>query len=192
MIHIAMTLGKTYLCGSIAGVFSVLQHSSCPKNIVFHFIASCLYSHNNNLHHIITSTFPYLSFHLYLFDSNLVKGKISYSIRCAFDQPLNYARIYLTDLVPSAVHRIIYFDSDFIVVDDVAKLWNINLGNNQREREREREIKNFGFVLIFWVCILWVLKILGAQSLARWMESRKNNVVSVAKFVVQKWVCSKY
>jgi hypothetical protein len=26
------------------------------------------------------------------------------------------------------VRRIIYFDSDLIVVDDVAKLWNINLG----------------------------------------------------------------
>ena len=50
----------------------------------------------------------------------------------------------------------------------------------------------FGFVLIFWVCILWVLKILGAQSLARRIKSRKNNVVSVAKFVVQKWVCLKY
>ena len=53
-------------------------------------------------------------------------------------------------------------------------------------------LESSGFVLIFWVCILWVLKILGAQSLARGMESRKNNVVSVTKFVVQKWVCSKY
>ncbi|XP_030970554.1 probable galacturonosyltransferase-like 3 [Quercus lobata] len=130
MIHIAMTLDETYLRGSVAGVFSVLQHASCPENIVFHFIASRLYSHNNNLRHVITSTFPYLSFHLYLFDSNLVKGKISYSIRRALDQPLNYARIYLADLVPSAVRRIIYFDSDLIVVDDVAKLWNINLGKH--------------------------------------------------------------
>ena len=47
-------------------------------------------------------------------------------------------------------------------------------------------------MLIFSVCILWVLKIFSAQSLARGMESRKNNVVSVAKFVAQKWVCSKY
>ncbi|KAL0013113.1 hypothetical protein SO802_000182 [Lithocarpus litseifolius] len=73
MIHITMTLNETYLPGSVAGVFSVLQQASCPENNVFHFIASRLYSHNNNLHHIITSTFPYLSFHLYLFDSNLVK-----------------------------------------------------------------------------------------------------------------------
>ncbi|XP_008243171.1 PREDICTED: probable galacturonosyltransferase-like 3 [Prunus mume] len=130
IIHIAMTLDTTYLRGSIAGVFSVLQHATCPENIVFHFIAA---SHHNRrssdlLRHIITSTFPYLTFHLYHFDSNLVKGKISYSVRRALDQPLNYARIYLADLLPSGVRRIIYFDSDLIVVDDVAKLWSINLG----------------------------------------------------------------
>ena len=132
MIHIAMTLDQTYLRGSVAGVFSVLQHASCPENIVFHFIAS----HRNHrrrgsddgLRRVMTSTFPYLSFHLYHFDSNLVIGKISYSVRRALDQPLNYARIYLADLLPSSVRRIIYFDSDLIVVDDVSKLWHINLG----------------------------------------------------------------
>lgn len=57
-----------------------------------------------------------------------MKGKISSSIRRALDQPLNYARFYLADLLSASVRRIIYFDSDLIVVDDVAKLWNINLG----------------------------------------------------------------
>ncbi|XP_054790486.1 probable galacturonosyltransferase-like 3 [Prosopis cineraria] len=124
--HIAMTLDATYLRGSIAGVFSVLQHSSCPENVVFHFIATT--RRRSELRRVITSTFPYLKFHLYHFDSNLVKGKISYSIRRALDQPLNYARMYLADLLPAGVRRIIYFDSDLIVVDDVAKLWNIDLG----------------------------------------------------------------
>ncbi|KAF3956566.1 hypothetical protein CMV_018317 [Castanea mollissima] len=40
--------------------------------------------------------------------------------------------------------------------------------------------------IVFFNCVnFWVLKILGAQSLARGIESRKNNVVSVAEFVVQ-------
>ncbi|RVW65081.1 putative galacturonosyltransferase-like 3 [Vitis vinifera] len=125
IIHIAMTLDATYLRGSIAGVLSVLQHASCPENIVFHFLAS---HRRAELRRIIVTTFPYLSFHLYHFDTNLVKGKISSSIRRALDQPLNYARIYLADLLPGGVRRIIYFDSDLIVVDDVAKLWEINLG----------------------------------------------------------------
>ena len=35
--------------------------------------------------------FPYLRFILYHFEENIVKNKISYSIRQALDQPLNYA-----------------------------------------------------------------------------------------------------
>ncbi|KAJ8760775.1 hypothetical protein K2173_018900 [Erythroxylum novogranatense] len=125
VIHMAMTLDSTYLRGSVAGVFSVLQHATCPENIVFHFITA---RRRADLRRTIASTFPSLSFHVYGFDTDLVKDKISSSIRRALDQPLNYARIYLADLLPSSVRRIIYLDSDLIVVDDVAKLWNINLG----------------------------------------------------------------
>ncbi|KAK4763179.1 hypothetical protein SAY86_008947 [Trapa natans] len=125
-IHIAMTLDATYLRGSIAAVLSVLQHASCPENIVFHFLGAD--HRRNNLRRVVSSTFPYLRFHIHRFDSQIVRGMISYSIRRALDQPLNYARIYLADLVPADVRRIIYFDSDLIVVDDIAKLWSIDLG----------------------------------------------------------------
>lgn len=127
IIHIAMTLDSTYLRGSIAGVFSVLQHATCPENTVFHFLAT---NRRTELRRTIVTTFPYLNFHLYHFDTNLVRGKISSSIRRALDQPLNYARIYLAELLPSSVKRIIYFDSDLIVVDDISNLWTINLNNH--------------------------------------------------------------
>ncbi|XVF46644.1 hypothetical protein PTKIN_Ptkin03bG0044200 [Pterospermum kingtungense] len=127
IIHIAMTLDTVYLRGSVAGVFSVLHHATCPENIVFHFVTT--HRRGAELARVITTTFPYLNFRLYHFDTNLVKGKISSSIRRALDQPLNYARMYLADLLPAGVRRIIYFDSDLIVVDDVIKLWSINLGS---------------------------------------------------------------
>ncbi|XAR55844.1 Polygalacturonate 4-alpha-galacturonosyltransferase [Bertholletia excelsa] len=122
-----MTLDTTYLRGSVAGVFSVLQHATCPENVVFHFLAAA--HRRADLRRTIISTFPYLSFHVYHFDTNLVKNKISSSIRDALDQPLNYARIYLADLLPSGVTRVIYLDSDLIVVDDIAKLWSIKLNS---------------------------------------------------------------
>ncbi|XAR65391.1 Polygalacturonate 4-alpha-galacturonosyltransferase [Bertholletia excelsa] len=128
VIHVAMTLDATYLRGSIAGVFSVLQHATCPENLVFHFLAA--HSCAAELRTTIFSTFPYLSFHLYHFDPNLVRNKISSSIRRALDQPLNYARIYLADLLPSSVLRIVYLDSDLILVDDIAKLWSIDLNSH--------------------------------------------------------------
>ncbi|KAJ4841369.1 putative galacturonosyltransferase-like 3 [Turnera subulata] len=125
-IHIAMTLDHSYLRGSVAAVFSVLQHAACPENIVFHFITATAPS-SADLRRTIASTFPYLSFRVYRFDAAVVRNKISSSVRRALDQPLNYARIYLADLLPPSVRRILYLDSDLVVVDDVAKLWSIDL-----------------------------------------------------------------
>ncbi|KAL3578539.1 hypothetical protein D5086_020043 [Populus alba] len=145
IIHIAMTLDATYLRGSVAGVLSVLQHAACPENVVFHFIAT---HRRADLRRTITSTFPYQTFHLYHFNTDLVKGKISSSIRRALDQPLNYARIYLADHLPMSVRRIIYFDSDLILVDDVAKLWNINLAYAASLRGRRACYFNTGVMVI--------------------------------------------
>ncbi|XP_015967206.1 probable galacturonosyltransferase-like 3 [Arachis duranensis] len=260
VIHIAMTLDATYLRGSVAGVFSVLQHASCPENIVFHFIAtrmigsssqgsgsssrsrshgtwakttnrirtgkphqwygcgmrpvlrwsgidanpersflvvqtamyrckpqgrygadfsygqmrrmksccsiifsivtSIIFNIISNIMSIIASSIPIMcistnigsitsiynssSFSSNNFNNGFIVSlsmtttpfnvafcsTIVHGDRRALDQPLNYARIYLADLLPATVRRIIYFDSDLIVVDDVAKLWNIDLGTH--------------------------------------------------------------
>ncbi|KAE8656582.1 putative galacturonosyltransferase-like 1 [Hibiscus syriacus] len=47
---------------------------------------------------------------------------ISTSIRSALDCPLNYARSYLANLLPLCVRRVVYLDSDLVLVDDIAKL----------------------------------------------------------------------
>ncbi|CAN1854150.1 Probable galacturonosyltransferase-like 4 [Linum perenne] len=123
-IHVAMTLDINYLRGTMAAVLSMLQHSSCPENLSFHFLSAHFES---ELSSSISQTFPYLPFRIYHFNPNRVRGKISRSIRQALDQPLNYARIYLADILPQDVSRVIYFDSDIIVVDDIGKLWNVDM-----------------------------------------------------------------
>lgn len=126
-VHIAMTLDAAYLRGLVAGILSILQHAVCPESVVFHFMVS---RRQNDLRAKLQATFPYLRFKLYHFDENIVKDKISYSIREALDQPLNYARTYMADILPSCLERIIYLDSDLVVVDDIAKLWRTTLGSH--------------------------------------------------------------
>ncbi|GAV63349.1 Glyco_transf_8 domain-containing protein [Cephalotus follicularis] len=123
-IHVSMTLDANYLRGTMAAVLSMLQHSTCPENLAFHFLSAHFAP---DLYHSIKTTFPYLKFKIYRFDSSRVRGKISKSIRQALDQPLNYARIYLADIIPPHVGRIIYLDSDLVVVDDVTKLWEVDM-----------------------------------------------------------------
>ncbi|KAK2660460.1 hypothetical protein Ddye_006993 [Dipteronia dyeriana] len=129
-VHVAMTLDTAYIRGSMAAVLSVLQHSSCPQNIAFHFVASATKTNITYLRATISSSFPYLKFRVYSFDDSSVSGLISTSIRSALDCPLNYARSYLANLLPLCVRRVVYLDSDLVLVDDITKLAETDLGNN--------------------------------------------------------------
>lgn len=126
-IHIVMTLDVPYLRGSMAAILSIVQHASCPENVVFHFLAS---APADELANSIRTTFPYLRFNVYMFDENLVRERISSSIRQALEQPLNYARIYIADMLPSCIKRVIYLDSDVVMVDDIMKLWGTSLNGH--------------------------------------------------------------
>ncbi|KAI8032312.1 putative galacturonosyltransferase-like 10 [Camellia lanceoleosa] len=128
LVHIAMTLDAKYLRGSMAAIYSVLKHTSCPENVYFHFVASDSNTPNpTELTQIVKSTFPSLAFKVYSFNEGVVKSLISSSIRQALDNPLNYARSYIADIIEPCVNRVIYLDSDIIVVDDIQKLWSIAL-----------------------------------------------------------------
>ncbi|XVF80490.1 hypothetical protein PTKIN_Ptkin15bG0078100 [Pterospermum kingtungense] len=111
IIHIAMTLDSNYLRGTMAAVLSILQHSTCPENVDFHFLWG---KYQPQVLASISSTFPYLRFRVYRFQTCRVRGKISKSIRQALDQSLNYARIYLADILPADVKRVLYLDSDLL------------------------------------------------------------------------------
>ncbi|GMJ07940.1 galacturonosyltransferase-like 2 [Hibiscus trionum] len=150
-VHVAMTLDAAYLRGSMAAILSILQHSSCPQNILFHFIASATANHDH-LRRRISRSFPYLFFQIYLYDSKAVSGHISTSIRWALDCPLNYARNYLPNLLPHCLRRVVYLDSDLILVDDIAKLAATPLGGNSVVAAPEYCNANFTsyFTPTFW------------------------------------------
>ncbi|KAL5124951.1 putative galacturonosyltransferase-like 4 [Glycine soja] len=112
-INVAMILDTNYLRGTMA------------TNLAFHF----LFAHDDapELFSNIKSTFPYLKMKIYRFDSNRVRNKISKSTQEALDQPLNYAKIYLADTIPEDVKCVIYFDFDLVVVDNIAKLYGVDM-----------------------------------------------------------------
>ncbi|MBA0686107.1 hypothetical protein Goari_013728 [Gossypium aridum] len=122
LVHVAITLDVQYLRGSIAAVHSILQHSLCPENVFFHFLVS-----ETDMETLVRSTFPQLKFKVYYFDPEIVRNLISSSVRQALEQPLNYARNYLADLLEPCVRRVIYLDSDLVFVDNISKLWSTNL-----------------------------------------------------------------
>lgn len=126
LVHIAMTLDIPYIRGTLAAVHSILHNSLCPENIFFHFIYS---DANPILQSLVKDVFPSLKFKAYYFHPDMVKNKISSSVRQTLEQPLNYARIYFVHLLEACIERVIYLDSDVILVDDISKLWRTSLGS---------------------------------------------------------------
>ncbi|KAK6939511.1 Glycosyl transferase, family 8 [Dillenia turbinata] len=150
-VHVAMTLDIVYIRGSLAAILSVLQHSSCPQNIIFHFVSSAS-SNSTHLKLTLSHSFPYLKFRVYTFDDSFVSGLISTSIRSALDCPLNYARSYLANILPLCVRRVVYLDSDLVLVDDIAKLAATPLGEDSVLAAPEYCNANFTsyFTPTFW------------------------------------------
>nr|GMD24253.1 probable galacturonosyltransferase-like 9 [Ipomoea batatas]GMD27637.1 probable galacturonosyltransferase-like 9 [Ipomoea batatas] len=132
LVHIAMTLDSEYLRGSMAAVHSVLRHASCPEQVFLHFIAAEFDAVTPRaLTRHVRSVFPSLNFKVYIFREDRVLNLISSSIRRALENPLNYARNYLGDMLDACVTRVIYLDSDVILVDDILKLWNVPLSDSK-------------------------------------------------------------
>ena len=153
VVQIAMTIDLEYLRGTVAAVHSVLKHSSCPENVFFHFIASdSSLVDLAELTRIVQSTFPSLSFKVYVFKESIVNNLISSSVRQALENPLNYARSYLADILEACVKRVIYLDSDVIVVDDIQKLWSVSLSGSRTIAAPEYCHANFAkyFSVGFW------------------------------------------
>lgn len=153
LVHVAMTLDSEYLRGSMAAVHSVLRHASCPEHVFFHFVAAEFDSASpRDLTRLVRSIFPSLSFKVYIFREDTVINLISSSIRVALENPLNYARNYLGELLDPCVKRVIYLDSDLVLVDDVAKLWGVALTRNRAIGAPEYCHANFTkyFTDAFW------------------------------------------
>ncbi|GAV81328.1 Glyco_transf_8 domain-containing protein [Cephalotus follicularis] len=128
LVHVAMTLDSEYLRGTIAAVHSVLRHASCPENVFLHFLAAEFDPASPRaLAQLVRSTFPSLNFKVYIFREDAVINLISTSVREALENPLNYARNYLGDILDQCVDRVIYLDSDLVVVDDIQNLWGVSL-----------------------------------------------------------------
>ncbi|KAL2340811.1 hypothetical protein Fmac_008751 [Flemingia macrophylla] len=117
-VYVAM-LDTTYLRSSMAAILSVMQHSSYPQNILFHFLSAGSRSSSST---DASTSFPFLKFQIYPFYESVIVGLILTSIRSALDYPLNCSRNYMATLLPSCIRTVVYLDSDLVLIDNIAKL----------------------------------------------------------------------
>lgn len=59
-----------------------------------------------------------------------IEEKIGFNLRTDRGSMAQYSRLYLADLYPSSVKKVLYLDCDTIVLSSIEEIWNINLGDN--------------------------------------------------------------
>lgn len=144
-IHIAITTTMSHAVGVLGVINSTFQHAADPSNIHFHLIAPRadappleLLVHSSGLFHGGSggragqqaghaSFYDRIEVHV---DTTTTKAAVhnteSESRLKDLSQNIVYARYYFAETFPT-LKRIIYFDADLVVLDDVAKLWSVDL-----------------------------------------------------------------
>ncbi|CAD6229569.1 unnamed protein product [Miscanthus lutarioriparius] len=104
-----MTLDAHYLRGSMAAIYLLLKHASCPESVFFHFLAADGGGAPTvaEVWAAVAASFPSLRFEIYPFHADAIAGLISVSVCTALEAPLNYAWNHLADLLPRCVPRAI-------------------------------------------------------------------------------------
>ena len=108
-----MTLDAHYLRGSMAAIYSLLKHASCPQSLFFHFLAAA--PGDGELRAALAASFPSLRFEIYPFRADDVMELISASVHAALEVPLNYARNYL--VFAGRRRAPCYFNIGIMVID---------------------------------------------------------------------------
>lgn len=125
-VNVVFAVDDNYARHCAVAINSILDHISSKQKINFFII------HDENFSERNKPLFKALSSKNVSF--NYLKVRLSdFSI-----YPLNrdhisiatYYRLALQDLLPSNIEKIIYLDSDIVVMDNIAKLWEIDLEDN--------------------------------------------------------------
>lgn len=125
MMNIILASDNNYVQHCAVTICSILEHNT---DVVIYLLTESLSKDNINiLERLIRSKGA--SFHLLTVPSSIVNRmpmpkEMSNHISIA-----TYYRLFICDLVPQSIDKILYLDGDIVVRNSLEKLWNIDIGD---------------------------------------------------------------
>lgn len=121
-IYIALATDKNYAQHAAVAMVSVLVNSKEPKNIQFFIIDDNIDNENKNKMRLSVEKFgssiEFIKVKEKTLDNVFVSGNLTKAA---------YLRLTIPDILSSAIKKVIYLDCDLLVLDDIRKLWNIDM-----------------------------------------------------------------
>lgn len=130
-IHVALTFDDKYWAPAYTTMRSICMVSRRARDFVFHCMHVGLSERHKADLAAITAEFGATLVYYDLDALGILKDRIAKLPRVGMhiNTPIVYARLFLTDIVPRDIERLIFIDSDMMVRADIAELYELDLGD---------------------------------------------------------------
>lgn len=128
LVNIAFTIDNNYPVYTLLVIDSILKNNKSNSEYCFYIVEQDLTEKNKNLmKNYVEKKGQKIEF--VKVDLEKIDNGVNYFTFSNRITPIAMARIMLPELLPEDVEKVIYLDSDILVIDDIANLYNQNLNN---------------------------------------------------------------
>lgn len=130
MIEIALAFDDGFWAPAYASMRSVCLTTRHPERLRFHLLTLGLSAEHRAAIDSIGTDYGATLNHIALDDQGLFGDRIASfpTIRMRRFRPVIYARLFMGDLLPADIERVLYLDSDIFVRSPIEQLFNIDMG----------------------------------------------------------------
>jgi len=127
VVHVAITINKVFQQGAMALIHSILWNAACPGRVFFHICHLADYALD-----VVLAFFPYLNYKAYVVDGSEFRHIVRSMAYRGHDleNPLNYVRMTLPHIIPECVEKLIYLDTDTLMLGRVEDMYSTDVSSN--------------------------------------------------------------
>lgn len=128
-IDILYTIDNNYTIFTLISIDSILKNNTSNSEYHFHIIENNLTDKNKIfIQDFIKKRNQNISF--YNIDSKIINNRQVYdSTRLSYITSIALARLFITDILPNDINKIIYIDADTLIISDLQPLYKTDLKN---------------------------------------------------------------
>lgn len=127
-MHIVFGLDDNYVMPTGVAMTSVCVNNE-TEDIMFHLISTGLKEHNKRSLQKIADKYS-KKIRYYEVDDNMLSScPMGLPGQCSYVSIATYLKLFIVNVLPSDIEKVLYLDGDLVVRNSLSKLWNVDISN---------------------------------------------------------------
>lgn len=122
MIHIVYSTDDNYVFLMATSIKSIIDNNLSDNRITFHVLSNNISEKSKMFLKVLILD---LKYELIYYDISNISQKLG-KIQTGGISETSYARLFISQLLPNSIEKVIYLDCDTIVLNDINNFWSLN------------------------------------------------------------------